>query len=607
MKYSLCCIFVILVLAMPFHSLFAVNTESLDYFSMAYYYIYNNDLKMAKLQLELCLLAEDDPPVLLYTIISEISDMVGDTEDALKYATKALELDPENETVLKIKMTLLFENQEYERSVEYLQRLLEQDPDNLQLLSYGAELYSDLGYENELIDVYTRILQIKPNLVHVRLNLGYLLSKKGLLRLAEKQYQTVLEIEPENKKAIFYLTYIYLSNGRSEEANRYFRELDEKNLLTDDMLEDYASSLFIEGQNPLSVLNRIKDRSDILSITRAIIKFTDGKPDESKIYFETAVKEDPSSIAGYTGLIRIAQIKKNQDMETKWRFVLAGNYYNYNNFEKALEEALVVRELDPVLLENVYLLGDIYNNLGMKEEAIAEYEYFKKHSEEKGDVHIKLGLAYDEIGNNLEAVNNFLEALNIYPDNDELYYYLGIEYRILKDNENAVNAFKKAVELKQDNAYYIFHLGVSYERMGSIEEAIFYLDKSIRYDDNNAMALNYLGYLLADKGIRLDEAKVLIENAVSMSPENGAYLDSLGWVYYKMSDFNNAKVQLEKAVKYMDSSDEENYLVYEHLGDTNYKIGLMKEAIAAWNKALKMKFVEEIQDKIQKLEKELED
>ncbi len=170
-----------------------------------------------------------------------------------------------------------------------------------------------------------------------------------------------------------------------------------------------------------------------------------------------------------------------------------------------------------------------------------------------------------------------------------------------------MNAFKKAVELKQDNAYYIFHLGVSYERMGSIEEAIFYLDKSIRYDDNNAMALNYLGYLLADKGIRLDEAKVLIENAVSMSPENGAYLDSLGWVYYKMSDFNNAKVQLEKAVKYMDSSDEENYLVYEHLGDTYYKIGLMKEAVAAWNEALKLKFVEGIQDKIQKLEKELQD
>jgi tetratricopeptide (TPR) repeat protein len=574
---------------------------------MAYYYIYNNDLKMAKLQLEMCILVEEDPPVMLFTTISEISDMVGETDDALKYATKALELDPKNEAALRIKMVLLIENQEYERSVEYLQRLLDQEPDNLQLLSYGAELYSELEYDNELIDVYTRILQIKPNLVNVRLNLGYLLSKKGLLSLAEKQYQQVLDLEPANKKALFYLTYIYLSDGRGEEANLYFRELDKKNLLSDDMLEDYASSLFIEGQDPTPVLKRIKDRSDILNITRAIIKFTERKLGESKIYFETAVKEDSSSIAGYTGLIRIAQIQENRDMESKWRFVLAGIYYNYNNFEKALEEALAVGELDPVLLENVYLLGDIYNNLGRKDEAIVEYEYFKKHSEEKGDVHIKLGLAYDEIGNHLEAVNNFREALNIYPDNDELYYYLGIEYRILDDNEKAVNAFKKAVELKQDNAYYIFHLGVSYERIGSIEEAIFYLDKSIQYDDNNAMALNYLGYLLADKGIRLDEAKEFIEKAVSMNPENGAYLDSLGWVYYKMSEYNNAKEYLEKAVKYIDSSENENYLVYDHLGDTCYKIGLMKEAIAAWNNALKMKFVEEIQDKIQKLEKELQD
>ena len=92
-----------------------------------------------------------------------------------------------------------------------------------------------------------------------------------------------------------------------------------------------------------------------------------------------------------------------------------------------------------------------------------------------------------------------------------------------------------------------------------------------------------------------------------MNPENGAYLDSLGWVYYKMSDYNNAKVYLEKAVKHIDSNEEENYLVYEHLGDTCYKIGLMKEAIEAWNEALKMKFVIEIQDKINKLEKELLD
>jgi tetratricopeptide (TPR) repeat protein len=574
---------------------------------MAYYYIYNNELTMAKLQFELCLSTEDDPPPLLYSMLAEISDMVGDFDDALKYSTKVLELDPENATALRIKMIMLIENQEYEKSAEYLQRLLELEPDNLQLLSYGAELYSELEYEDELIDIYYRILQLRPNLINVRLNLGYLLSKKGLLHLAEEQYEQILAIEPDNKKAVFYLTYIYLSSGRNDEAIRYFRELEEQDLLSDDMLEDYATSLFIEGQDPMPVLERIEDRDGILGITRAIIMFTEGELDEAQKLFETAVEENPSGIAGYVGLIRIAEIKKNQDMEAKWRLVLAGNYYGHGNYKKALTESLIVKQLDPSILENVYLLGDIYNNLGRKEEAIAEYEYFKAESEEKADIHIKLGLIYDEIGNNIEAIENFKEALVIYPENDELFYYLGIEYRILEDNENAAEAFKKAVELNPENAYYIFHLGVTYERMGNIDKAIFFLDKSIKYDDNNAMALNYLGYLLADKGIRLEEAKVLIEKAVSMNPENGAYLDSLGWVYYKMSDYNNAKIYLEKAVKYIDSSEEENYLVYEHLGDACYKIGLMKEAIEAWNEALKMKFVVEIQDKIDRLKKELED
>jgi tetratricopeptide (TPR) repeat protein len=193
----------------------------------------------------------------------------------------------------------------------------------------------------------------------------------------------------------------------------------------------------------------------------------------------------------------------------------------------------------------------------------------------------------------------------LYPEDHELYYYLGIEYRILKEYENAISAFLNATQLKDDNAYYYFNLGVSYERLGKIDDAIFYLDKSIQLDGANAMALNYLGYLLADKGIRLYEAKEFIEKALTIDPDNGAYLDSIGWVHYRLSDYGKAKEYLERAIQFMDITEEENYLIYEHLGDTYNKIGLYNEAIDAWEKALEMRFVDEIQFKIEKLKKEL--
>ncbi len=592
---------VAVIFLMPFTALSVSNSEPYTYFSMGYYYLYNNDLKMAKIQFKLCLESEKKPDPVIYTILSEISDMLGEKEEAEMYVTKALELDPDNEIALQFKTMFSMEKKEYEEAIIYIDRLLKKQPFNLQYLFYITEIYSVLEEDDKLIDVYIKILQINPDLIDIHLDLGYLYVKKGMLGLAKQEYQKVLEHEPENERAIFYLAYISLSEGNNNEALFYFRKLNDRDLLNDEMLKDYAVNLFIENQNPEPVLERIKNKENVNNITKAIQFFIDGNFDKAKEFFEMDIKENPDSIAGYTGLIRIAKIKKNLDMEKKWRFVLAGSYYNLHHFKKSLDEARRVKEIDPSFLENRYLMGDIYNNLGMVNEAIEEYEYFKKFSKEKGDIHIKLGLNYDEIGNHEESVNNFLLAIELFPENGELYYYLGIEYRILEDYENAVTTFRKAIELNEDNAYYYFNLGVSFERLEKIDEAIVYLDKSIQLDDTNAVALNYLGYLLADKGIRLYEAKELIEKALAKDPDNGAYLDSIGWVYYKLSEYEKAQEYLESAVKHMDVSEDENYLIYEHLGDTYNQIGLYKEAIGAWEKALQMKYVEEIQLKINRL------
>ena len=117
--------------------------------------------------------------------------------------------------------------------------------------------------------------------------------------------------------------------------------------------------------------------------------------------------------------------------------------------------------------------------------------------------------------------------------------------------------------------------------------------------------MNYLGYLLADKGIRLKEAKEYIARALEYDPNNGAYLDSMGWVYYRLGDYEKAREYLEMAIQYIDESDEENYLIYEHLGDVYYKIQMYEDAIRAWQKALEIKYVRGIYLKIKRAEVKL--
>ncbi len=101
-------------------------------------------------------------------------------------------------------------------------------------------------------------------------------------------------------------------------------------------------------------------------------------------------------------------------------------------------------------------------------------------------------------------------------------------------------------------------------------------------DPLDAPTLNYLGYMLADRGERLDESIALIKRALQVEPYSGAYLDSLGWAYFKQNRLDLAEPNLRKAAeqRVRDSA------VQDHLGDLLFKLGRYGEAASAWQRAL---------------------
>ena len=96
--------------------------------------------------------------------------------------------------------------------------------------------------------------------------------------------------------------------------------------------------------------------------------------------------------------------------------------------------------------------------------------------------------------------------------------------------------------------------------------------------------LNYLGYMFADRGIKLDEALTMIQKAVDSDPISGAYLDSLGWVYYKMNRLTEAEQYLKKAVRFASTDS----TMHDHLGDLYNKIMKYPEAASEWQKAIQL-------------------
>jgi tetratricopeptide (TPR) repeat protein len=129
-----------------------------------------------------------------------------------------------------------------------------------------------------------------------------------------------------------------------------------------------------------------------------------------------------------------------------------------------------------------------------------------------------------------------------------------------------------------------FLLGAAYERTGKREQAVSEFRRLLGVDPDYHAALNYLGYMFAERGENLEEAQKLIEKAVALEPDNGAYVDSLGWVYYRQGRFEQARTALERATR-LETGDG---TVQEHLGDVYGALGQPDRAGEAYRRALEL-------------------
>src|SRR6185503_10478540 len=127
-----------------------------------------------------------------------------------------------------------------------------------------------------------------------------------------------------------------------------------------------------------------------------------------------------------------------------------------------------------------------------------------------------------------------------------------------------------------------FRLGAILERQKRADAAEALFREALVLEPESAPILNYLGYMNADRGVKVEEAARFIERALAQDPENGAYLDSLGWAMFRLNKVQEAEGYLRRAV----GKDGASAVVLDHLGDVLARRGAVKEALGFWQKAL---------------------
>ena len=188
----------------------------------------------------------------------------------------------------------------------------------------------------------------------------------------------------------------------------------------------------------------------------------------------------------------------------------------------------------------------------------------------------------DESGDSERAISLMKAVADRDPRNAYLFHRLGDIYRRNSMFRQSRDAYMASLALGRDTGGLHRSLGVSLERLGETQAAETHLLHAIEIDPSDAYALNYLGYWWADEGRKLNQAIAMIERAVSHRPSSGFFVDSLGWVHYKLGDPERAVGYLERATALQPSDPE----ITGHLGDVYWALGRREEAMFKWRLAL---------------------
>ncbi|MFT5387468.1 MAG: tetratricopeptide (TPR) repeat protein [Lysobacterales bacterium] len=255
--------------------------------------------------------------------------------------------------------------------------------------------------------------------------------------------------------------------------------------------------------------------------------------------------------------------------------------------KRATLEYKVASQFDPSSYLIRLRLGVDYARLNMLTEAIEELKLVAVYNTEELQSHYLLALIFTSMKDYDKAAKEYEYILKTFSDNDpkniEIYGYLGQLYYSQRKYSQAIKQFKKIYELEPENTDVMYLLGSLYVEMNEVQRALNVLNKSIRIDPNHDGSLNTLAYIYAEEESELDLALEYSKLAIKLAPESGAYLDTLGWVYYKRAEYEEARDTLLKADSILKDA-----VIHDHLGDVYLKLNQLEEAIKYWEKSLEL-------------------
>lgn len=503
------------------------------------------------------------------------------------------------------------------QAIEAFRKVVQQDDLDIEAWQSLAQLYAFLEDTDRLKEALERWTGSDPTADEAFYRLALIYFDRRQYRQAAENAARALMNQPESEYAIL-LAKSLLYQGHTSEALRTYREALDRDPSNSELRISYAEALIFSGRydEAIGILQRILAEQpknlEALRLTAQAHRRA-GRRAEAIETLKRALRESPPGES------------------LNLRFVLAQTYEEVGHVDEAVatyEEILKAlqapdgtvperhREAAEMVLTNMALA---YRQAGRRSQAFEILERMRRilgeenprpdllivdtfreerdfqamlaHAQQAAarypkELRFRLlqAQALGRLGR-LEEALRLLDGLltGLSEDLD----VLSTKALVLSEAERYAEAeavLQEALRRDPRNNGLLIQLSLIQERLGRFAEAEATLRQVLERDADNATALNNLGYYLAERGERLQEALELIRRAVNIEPNNGAFLDSLGWVYFQLGNLEEAERYLEQAVLYQPR----DATIHEHLGDLYHRQGKLDRALQAYERALQL-------------------
>lgn len=476
----------------------------------------------------------------IHYAISYIYSFQGKLQEALIEINNALKFTPQDIDYLEHKARIYYTMDNLSKSAEIYEDILKIEPSFSSGLYSLARIYEELKQSSKAIVVYEKLTdEIGYDIEILRrmydIYYGFKDYEKCLVVL-----QSALKLDPYNSTYLQQLGALYVKLNRDYEAREVFEKYYILNPENKNIQSELVKLYFKGNETERGFRNFAK------LLGKDTLKYEE-KVQLGELYFNLISQDETAS-----GITKNIFLNLNEKYPNEW----IPYYY---------------------LAELEISEGNIPAGVNKLQRAVEIADTIK-------DACLQVGYTLYRIGKNDESHEILTKGLFLYPEDFRMNYFYGLTLQRKGRESDAIEYFEKALAISPDELSVMTTLALSYNGLRRYGDADAIYERALKLDPYNVLILNNYAYNLSERGVNLEKALEMSRFTINKEPNSASYLDTYGWICYKMGNYEEARKHIEKAVAISGSS----AVLMEHLGDVYDALRDKKNAKKYWEKSLEL-------------------